>query len=210
MVEPTLFFCSPVYVISAPEYINITKKVSLEYIDKKHQEQELNECYPIFQTENYHHDERLNDFTKIILSVSRNILNEQGYDIDNFDLFFSEFWCQEHLKASGHDRHVHGNGSVLSGFYFFEDFEKSCRIEFHDPRPAKEFGIYLPERKKDNATLASDRIVMIPQKGNLVLTNSWLPHSILRNEADQPFRFIHFNIYASLNMELVNKKVTII
>ena len=31
--------------------------------------------------------------------------------------------------------------------------------------------------------------------GDLFITNSWLPHSFTRNQSEQPFEFIHFNIY---------------
>lgn len=209
MIEPSLHFACPIYMISANQFSEIASEVSNDYVSKTKENNTCEDFWPLFQTENMYGDERLEEFCDTILNIANDILINQGYNLENFELRFSEMWCQEHSKSSGHDRHVHGKGCILSGFYFFQETTNKRKIQFHDPRAAKEFGDYLPEIDVDRETLASSSIMMIPQKGNLVFTNSWLPHSICRNETDEPFRFIHFNIFAQYDLSMT-KKVTII
>ena len=37
-------------------------------------------------------------------------------------------------------------------------------------------------------------INFVPKEGQLMFTNSWLPHSFTKNQSKKPIRFIHFNI----------------
>jgi hypothetical protein len=48
-----------------------------------------------------------------------------------------------------------------------------------------------------DVTHASTMINFVPKEGQLMLTNSWLPHSFTRNESKKPIRFIHFNVVVS-------------
>jgi hypothetical protein len=52
-----------------------------------------------------------------------------------------------------------------------------------------------------NATVASDMINFELKPGDLILTNNWLPHSFTRHAAEEPIRFIHFNVFVQPVMQ---------
>ena len=37
-----------------------------------------------------------------------------------------------------------------------------------------------------------------PKVGQFMFTNAWLPHSFTKNNSEQPFKFIHFNLGVEL------------
>jgi ectoine hydroxylase-related dioxygenase (phytanoyl-CoA dioxygenase family) len=53
----------------------------------------------------------------------------------------------------------------------------------------------MRQSNPDEVTFASDQVMFKVEAGDLVLFNSWLPHGFTRHESDQPFQFIHFNVY---------------
>jgi len=186
-------FPCPIYVIERIDFLDIVNQVSEEGLDKQRKEQKLNEIYPVIMSENYYADERIKDFAAFVGSTAWNILNEQGYAMQNFNTSFTEMWTQEHYKHSAMDQHVHGYGSQIVGFYFLETPEDCSRIVFHDPRSAK-VQIDLPENDMTIATPASKMINFEPKPGMMIFANSWLAHSFTRHASDKPIKFVHFNL----------------
>jgi len=186
-------FPCPIYIIERPDFLDSVNQVSEEALDKQRKEQKLNEIYPVLMTENYYADERIKDFTAFVGSTAWNILNEQGYAMQNFNTSFTEMWTQEHHKHSAMDQHVHGYGSQIVGFYFLETPEDCSRVVFHDPRSAK-VQIDLPEQDMNMATPASKMINFEPKPGMMIFANSWLAHSFTRHASDKPIKFVHFNL----------------
>ena len=88
------------------------------------------------------------------------------------------------------------SGAQITGFYFLECPENSCRPVFQDPRPAKYYA-HLQEANPMMATLSSNEINYQPNAGDFFFTNSWLPHSFTRNANVKPFKFIHFSLGVS-------------
>jgi hypothetical protein len=43
-------------------------------------------------------------------------------------------------------------------------------------------------------TYASEQIHFEIKPGDLMMFNSWMPHGFTRHEANEPFKFIHFNV----------------
>jgi ectoine hydroxylase-related dioxygenase (phytanoyl-CoA dioxygenase family) len=80
----------------------------------------------------------------------------------------------------------------MSGFYFLEVPENSCKACFHDPNRGK-LQIALPEKDESKISYASTTACYDVNPGDLIIFNSWLPHSFTPNKSDQPFKFIHFN-----------------
>jgi len=188
-----VYFPSIVYTIDKPEFLNVVKEVSNEHLVKI--EKDLDDIYPVKMTGNFTNDERLEPFCRFIGETAWNILNSQGYAMSEFNVSFSEMWTQEHHKHSLMEQHTHGFGVQLVGFYFLDTPEKCSRVLFYDPRAGK-VQVNLPEANMDNATPASNIINFEPKEGLMILSNSYLPHAFGRHAADEPIRFVHFNIVA--------------
>ena len=186
-------FPCPIYLIERPDFLAAVNLVSEEALATRYAHHGLDEIYPLYQTETYFADPRISTFTEFVGATAWNILNEQGFAMQDKVVQFTEMWTQEHHKHSAMDAHVHGFGSQLVGFYFLETPENCSRVVFHDPRAAK-VQIDLPEQDINNATPASKMINFQPKPGLMIFTNSWLAHSFTRHAAEQPIKFVHFNL----------------
>lgn len=186
-------FPCPIYIIERPDFLNVVNEVSEEALEVAKKERQLDEIYPVHMTGSYFGDSRITKFTEFIGATAWNILNEQGYAMQDKAVSFTEMWTQEHHKHSAMDAHVHGFGSQIVGFYFLETPEDSSRVVFHDPRSAK-VQIDLPEQDMTMATPASKMINFEPKPGMMIFTNSWLAHSFTRHASNKHIKFVHFNL----------------
>ena len=186
-------FPCPIYIIERPDFLEAVNTVSEEALDVVKKAQTLNEIYPVYMTSNYFGDPRMVEFSEFVGATAWNILNEQGYAMQDNAVSFTEMWTQEHHKHSAMDAHVHGFGSQIVGFYFLETPEGGSNVVFHDPRAAK-VQIDLPEQDQSVATPASKMVNFTPKPGMMIFANSWLMHSFTRHAADLPIKFVHFNL----------------
>lgn len=186
-------FPCPIYLIERLDFLEEVQAVSEEYLEMTRKAQELNEIYPVLMSDNYYANSRVARFAEFIGATAWNILNEQGYAMQDKAVSFTEMWTQEHHKHSAMDAHVHGFGSQIVGFYFLETPDNCSRVVFHDPRAAK-VQIDLPEQDMNMATPASKMINFIPKPGMMIFANSWLAHSFTRHASEQPIKFVHFNL----------------
>jgi len=191
IIEPWHYFTSPVYNFKKPEFLKSAKEVCMEKLAEVKKTTKLNEIHPLYNTNFLQNDERIKELVDFVLETSWKILDSQGYNMDLYQMELYDFWCQEHHKGSGHERHIHN--SVISGFYFIDTPLDGCRLLIHEPRSAKDF-VSLLERDSSKATYASNMINFVPEEGNIMFTNSWLPHSFGKNTSKKPFRMIHFNV----------------
>lgn len=196
-------FPCPIYVIERPDFLDMVNTVSEEALAAQRKERALDEIYPVYMTSNYFADPRMAVFSEFVGGTAWNILNEQGYAMQDKLVSFTEMWTQEHHKHSAMDPHVHGHGSQIVGFYFLETPENCSRVVFHDPRAAK-VQIDLPEQDVNMATPASKMINIPPKPGMMVFTNSWMAHSFTRHAADQPIKFVHFNLTVQMGPQVCN------
>jgi len=186
-------FPCPIYIIERPDFLETVKTVSEEALAESRKTQSLNEIYPVYMTGNFYADYRMEKFTQFVGATAWNILNEQGYAMQDKAVSYTEMWTQEHHKHSAMDAHVHGFGSQIVGFYFLETPEDCSRLVFHDPRAAK-VQIDLPEQDMNMASPASKMINFTPKPGMMIFANSWLAHSFTRHAAELPIKFVHFNL----------------
>ena len=186
------YFTSAIYTTDLPEYLNISRKVSKEYLSEAKKQTQINKIYPVVMSQNFSDDERMQPLTNFISESSTTILKNQGYDMTMINTICHEFWAQEHHQFSGQDEHIHPNCQI-SGFYFLNVPDDSTRVIFHEMNQGKKM-ISLPELNMNNATYASTMINYEPKPGMIMFTNSWLPHSFLKNSSKKPFTFIHFNV----------------
>ena len=187
------YFPCPVYLIERPDFLEVVQSVSEEGLAAQRKTQDLNEIYPVVMSGNFFGDPRITKFSEFVGGTAWNILNEQGYAMQDKVVSFTEMWTQEHHKHSAMDQHVHGFGSQIVGFYFLETPEDCSRLVFHDPRAGK-VQVDLPEQDMNMATPASKMINFTPKPGLMVFANSWLAHSFTRHAADLPIKFVHFNL----------------
>ena len=192
-LQANYHFPCPIYLIERSDFLETVSTVSEENLEISRKESDLNEIYPVYMTNNFYGDPRMAEFTQFIGETAWNILNDQGYAMQDMAVSFTEMWTQEHHKHSAMDAHVHGFGSQIVGFYFLETPEDGSRVVFHDPRSAK-VQIDLPERDMGAATPASKMINFEPKPGLMIFANSWLSHSFTRHAADKPIKFVHFNL----------------
>jgi len=186
-------FPCPIYVIERPDFLETVNVVSEDALEAQRKIQTLNEIYPVIMTGNYFDDLRMKEFSEFVGGTAWNILNEQGYNMQDKSVSFTEMWTQEHHKHSAMDAHVHGFGSQIVGFYFLETPEECSKLVFHDPRAGK-VQIDLPEQDTNIATPASKAINFTPKPGMMIFANSWLAHSFTRHAAELPIKFVHFNL----------------
>jgi uncharacterized protein (TIGR02466 family) len=190
-LQTAYHFCSPIYTIERPDFLEAVNTVSEEYFTNK--EKKIDEIYPVNMSENYYDDPRVADFAEFVGMSAWNILAGQGYSMNDKILRFTEMWTQEHHKHSAMDQHTHGYGSQIVGFYFLEVPENASRVVFHDPRIAKTM-IDLPQDDVSKATIASSMINFEPKPGLLIFANAWLAHSFTRHANEKPIKFVHFNL----------------
>ena len=191
-LEVIQVFPSAVYKTSVPEHIN---NVRLAAFDNTNSQETVNELYPSEMSADITHDERVFDFAKYVIQTSWNILADQGYDMTHKQTVFQAMWMQEHHKMSGMEQHVHNNGVQLVGFYFLDVPENSSTLMLHDPRPGK-VSVDLKKGDESSGTLSASMAGVVAKPGDLIFTNSWLPHSFTRHNNDEPMRFVHINIMA--------------
>jgi len=199
-------FCSPVYSLVMPTFLNEVNKISDKYIEEAKKNNQ-----PLIDERNksigkdikdfgfVHHsafmgnDPELKEFKAFIKDTSYTILSEQGYDLSGHKLYFKDLWVQEFPKAGGgeHWPHVH-ESSHISGFYFLKCSPKTSMPVFHDPRPAK-WITELP-MKQESVQYAYNRFSYPVLPGTFVFFNSYLTHQYALDAGIDPFRFVHFNI----------------
>ena len=149
-----------------------------------------------YHTENLMALAELYQFRRFIKSTSENILDSQGYNLKDYELKFTELWCQEFANKGGghHDTHIHWNNH-MSGFYFLKCSDRTSAPLFHDPRAGKMM-TQLPEKDKNIVSLATEKVLLKPVAGTIMFFNSFLPHQFIVDNGVDPFRFIHFNLQA--------------
>lgn len=197
VLNPEAHFSSVIYTIQKPEFLDDVNVAVDGLLQRAKAAVSLNEVYPVYMTETLSGNPQAAALEQFIAESAWAILNDQGYRMDDFVTYVSEFWAQEHHKHSGMDQHVHPHGVALSGFYFLKTPENGCMVEIHDPRPGK-VQASLPPRDLSKVTAANNSLLIKPVPGMVVFTNSWLPHSFTRNASDEPVTFIHFNVSVRL------------
>lgn len=198
--------------INKPEFLE-NSKIVFDRFCKNKQQYEENSQQQVFMTQDMSNDETIRELSEYILNTSWNILDYQGYNLQDHYTQFLEFWGQEHKTGSSMDYHVHGHGAQISGFYFIEVPEEVGNLVFHDPKISKVYGS-LQEKDYSLVTYATNSVTFKPKVGDMYFHNSWLPHSFTKNNDKKAFKFLHFNIRTIhkdlLNFNLPNQKKPIV
>ena len=217
ILDTNWYFSTPVYSIMKPEWLDKSIKATDKYIaesykrkaeDKKARKKFLgNKNYLKVKDHgwSYHStpltgDPELKELESYVGATSFNLMSEWGYDMDNYSLFFTEFWVQEFAKNGGghHDTHVHWDNHI-SGFYFLKCSDKTSVPVFQDPR-AGAMMTKLPMKDNTKISHMSDNLHYRPKPGQLIIFPAYVPHQFTVDDGIDDFRFIHFNLQAIRNI----------
>ena len=165
----------------------------------------LDEYFKIFssheksveQTYNMSNDLSLSEFISTLKNVSFELLLSQGYDLTNTTIKVSSLWGQNYKPQTNILPHVHQQCQLV-GFCGY-DISESTKVLFFDPRPGK-VQINLKEQDINLDTEASS-IINVPIKNNeIIITNSWLQHSIITDhQSNKNVKILHFCIDVNNN-----------
>ena len=210
-------FDTLIYQAEIPKYLNDKDFMSVcnEHTDKaiKNTQQKIEERQKKYNAAikdhgmSYHsesklyEDDRFYNFELLVRNTAYNILTDQGFDLSNHTLDYTEMWIQKFAyDGGGHqDTHVHWDNHI-SGFYFVDCSERTSKPIFHDPRQGRMM-LNLPIKDHSKLCPAMERQIIKVKPGTLLMFNSWLPHQFSVDDGIDPFRFIHFNIQARSNSE---------
>jgi len=203
-VEDT--FKCPIYMAEKPEWVDKLNKASDPIIERLRKNWKKKIKDPKDSTNkmpNSLHSELLwqypefKEIAELILQQSWNILSWQGYNLAGKLPMLTELWVQEFPEEGGfHDIHEHGNNHI-SGFYFLKCNEKTSHPVFWDPRPGKKMTDLLMKDSKIN--YGSQQIHYKVKPGQFIFFNSYMPHSYVHHKGKEKFRFIHFNMQATVD-----------
>ena len=201
------YFQSSIYNIYKPEWVDKLNILCDPHIEKrKFKDQELfknrkeelkkdvGQIGHSFHSNNLIVENEFAFFNQYIGETAREILDEQGYNLEGYILIVNETWVQEFTTGGHHTHHIHPNNHI-SGFYFLKCSDKTSIPIFHDPRPGKIISD-LPEKDNTKLTNASPSVAYKPRPGDMYFFNSYLTHEYSFDFGVEPFRFIHFNIQA--------------
>ena len=217
------YFSTPVYTIEKPEWVSSAIKATDKYIkeSQKRLQPEIKERKKILGNKDYlkvkdhgvsYHstplngDPNLKELEEYVGATAWNLLDEWGYDMSLYTIFYTEFWVQECAKQGGghHSTHVHWDNHI-SGFYFLKCNDKTSYPIFHDPRSGAMM-TKLPHKDKSKLSNMSDMIHFKPKPGTLIFFPGYVPHEFAVDMGVEPFRFIHFNLQAVRNIIIDSAK----
>ena len=204
-MNKTEYFASPVYSENKPEWVNNLNSLSDPYIKKARDDQAennrkrltigyKNDIGMTYHSEPLEPASNFKFFHDYMATKARWILDDMGYDIDKYNLIFTESWVQEFSEngAGHHWFHTHANAHV-SGFFFLKCSEKTSKPLFQDPRTAH---VPLKLKEKDTTKLsnANDIINYSVAPGTLMMFPADMSHAYAVDHGLENFRFIHVNL----------------
>jgi len=136
---------------------------------------------------NLHKQKEFKEFAELVISTSKDILNELKYDVE--DVVITDMWATVLKTEEHHPAHTHSN-NFLSGTYYLHS-DQGASIMFQDPRPAA--GVILP--RMSERTIATANLLTYASKQNrAIIFPSWLPHYVKPNKSTANRISIAWNI----------------
>ena len=200
-MQITEYFKTPIWIEDKPEFVKSLNKASNQYIkDAKKREKEFIKKHGDFGR-SYHStpltmDNNFLDFRNYVGQKSWEFLDWCGFDMQQYQTFFSELWVQEFAKKGGghHSAHIHWNQHV-SGFYFLKCSDKTSFPIFHEPRTGAR-ATKLKLKPSKGVFHGTELVNFKVQPGTLIIFPGYLEHEYAVDHGIEPFRFIHWNIQA--------------
>jgi uncharacterized protein (TIGR02466 family) len=193
MYETLLLFPTHVYKVEATHLLEEVTACADDYLSRPPTYDRQEESALLKQSDSFFNDDRVAEFCHFVAYRCWRILEDQGAYIEKFHIHFSEMWAQEYPKHGYMEPHIHAMGVILTGMYFLEVPEETPSVTFYDPRPGKvqlNFGM----KQSEEILYMHDKAKMPVKAGDMVISNSWLPHGILPRSGDKPLKIVHFNV----------------
>jgi len=130
-----------------------------------------------------------NSFIKIIKKYSVEYMHKLGYNIFEDELIVRLF-ASEMEKGDEHAKHTHQN-SCLSGVFYLQIPSKSSDIIFYDPRAFRRF---VEHTIKQETEVTWQQVYFKPEKGLLLLWESWIEHEVPKNNSEDKRITLVFNV----------------
>ena len=180
-------FPSLVYRVEKPDWV----KQTLEATQKYYSNAQNNS--PIAQTEQMANDPALKFLGEYLSASAYEILRQQGYDMQKYEIYVAGLWGQGITNQGGTNVHVHKN-SQMCGWFFLETTEGGAYPIYQDTRMNKQM-VELDYVQGQELTNASSQVHfndVVP--GTILLSNSWVPHQLVQNRVEAQAKALHFTI----------------
>ena len=197
------FFNTAIWLEHKPEFVKSLNKASNKHIkDARKREKEFIKKHGDFGR-SYHStslivDNDFLDFRNYVGQKSWEYLDNQGFDMQQYQTFFEQSWVQEFAKNGGghHAAHIHWNTHV-NAFYFLKCGEETSYPIFHEPRTGAR--TTKLKMKPGNGIFHGTELVHFkPKPGTLIIFPGYMEHEYAVDHGKKPFRFIHICITAVL------------
>lgn len=186
------YFQTPIYREEKPEWVSQTSRAfEKHYEAEKARVQFSNKFIPVVQTANANTDPELEFLIDYFGSTAVQLLEQQGYQLNEYKFYVSGMWGQEFYQFGSNDLHVHPH-TQMCGLYFLNTPNDGAYPVFSDPRAGKAMTEFFMV-DYDNVYLGTPKVHfnnVVP--GTFMFFNAWVPHEITLNKTTEPTRFIHF------------------
>jgi len=153
-----------------------------------------------WQSEQTLHDrEEFQDLVACVDNATRSILRFLHIGHDAFEI--TGCWATVLARGAAHKAHSHPN-NYLSGAYYVRTHPGADTINFHDPR--NQAGVIRTPVMKLTAE-NTDQVVVRVTNGTLLLSPSYLEHSVDANTSEEERVSISFNVMFSSFTEKLSK-----
>lgn len=139
------------------------------------------------------------DLLNFINLKSREFLNLRGFDPTSYLEITS--WLQLYPPGTHFNKHDH-YGAILSGVLYLETPLKCGNIRFYNPNTGRRAtDVFFDKIKKISNEYNYHYVEYTPIKGEMIMFESWLEHSVDMNMSTENRIAVSFNIWAGTHAE---------
>jgi len=185
------YFPSAIYREEKPEWVPHVLRQADRYFEEQKKLNKEHGCdLTVNQTANIGDDPELFFLSDYFAKTSTDLLQKQGYLIDQYEFYTSGMWGQEIGLDGMHDPHVHAN-CQMCGLFFLDTQPGGSFPIFSDPRPGKVMTDFFVV--DDGVYVGTPKIYFNNMEpGTFMFFNAWLPHQFTQNKSQSMTKFIHF------------------
>lgn len=182
-------FPTPIGHFNDVEFTNKVLPIANSILDKtKENRLGYTNTYGDEKTQNYL--KSLNWITSYIEKISYQYIDIIGFGFKN-EIKVDVIFVSKINNTQNHNRHVHQH-SVITGVIYLETTKGCAPLRFEDPRSVRGFNNMVKTEDKLDTNL--NLVDFNPQSGDIVLFESWVPHSVPGGVSDGYRKTLVFNV----------------